>query len=269
MFPLAGKSFPKTGDELADAIRGALDDVFTLGDADAAVKITGDDFPEIKKLLIDLDNAQVSATQPPAKPVAVGKRSGGITVGQLEISGHPIRYEKSKVDVGLKAKGVKLEFAKDKGGHPLLVLADAADGTAEAKVSNEDLRSIVLAAATIAAKEHGVTIKDVEIKLTSQGERSVAADVRVEARKAIVSGVVHLTGRADVDDDLNATISDLSCTGEGMIGKMAAGFLKGKLDDYNGRQFPLMAFSLGDVTLRDLKVDAKRGLHVTAKFGSK
>jgi hypothetical protein len=31
---------------------------------------------------------------------------------------------------------------------------------------------------------------------------------------------------------------------------------------------PLMAFSLGDVALRDLKIDLKKDLHITAAFGT-
>jgi hypothetical protein len=268
MFPLAGKSFPKSDRELTDAIRGALLDVFSLPkDADAVTAAGG--FPDLKKLTIDLDGARVTATDPPPKPAPAGKRTSGLTVAQLEVSGRPIHYGNGKVDVYLKAKGVEFDFAKDKGGHPLLVLADAAEGQAEVKIGSKDLQAIVLAVAAAGAKEHGVTIQDVEIKLTSEGKRSVAADVRVTAKKSIVKGVVRLTGRADVDDALNAKISDLSCVGEGMIGKMAAGFLSGRLEEFNGREFPLMTFSLGDVKLRDLKVDAKGGLNVTAQFGSK
>lgn len=269
MFPLAGKSYPADADELISAIRGALEEVFSLPKPDHVVKVTGDEFPSLKKLAINLDGASVDAAEPPEKPVAKGKRTEGISVGHFEFTGHPLRYENAKVDLEVTAKGVKLDFAKDKGGHPLLVLADAQEGHAEANVSKEDLRALVIAGASAAAKEQGVKIQDVVIELTSTGKRSLAADVRVTARKAIVSGVVRLTGRAEVDDDLNATVSDLSCDGEGMVGKLAAGFLRGRLEAMNGRQFPLMAFSLGDVTLRDLTVDVKRGLHVKAKFGSK
>lgn len=268
MFPLAGKSYPASSEELGRAIEGALAEVFTLAKSGQAVKVSGDDFPALKKLTINLDGAQVNATEPPDKPLAKGKRTEGIQVSQFEFSGHPIRYENSKVDLEVTARGVQLDFAKDKNGHPLLVLVDAQEGQAQANVSKDDLRTLVTAIASAAAKEQGVKIQDLEIDLTSAGKRSVAADVRVTARKAIVSGVVRLKGRADVDDDLNATISDLTCEGEGMVGKLSAEFLRGRLKAINGRKFPLMAFSLGDVTLRDVTVDVKRGLHVKARFGS-
>src|SRR4029079_16222188 len=117
------------------------------------------------------------------------------------------------------------------------------------------------------AKQQGVTVQDLSVNLTSEGDRSVEAEVRVKAKKLMMSGVIHVRGKLDVDDELNATVSDLSCKGEGVVGSMAAGLIQGKLQEYNGRRIPLMAFSLGDVSLRDLKIDTKGGLHVTAKFG--
>jgi hypothetical protein len=41
----------------------------------------------------------------------------------------------------------------------------------------------------------------------------VAADVRIKEKKMMVSGVIRVTAKLNVDDELNATISDLSCTG--------------------------------------------------------
>jgi hypothetical protein len=50
---------------------------------------------------------------------------------------------------------------------------------------------------------------------------------------------------------------------------MASGLVKSKLKPYEGQTFPLMTFSLGDVALRDLKIDVKNNVQVTADFGSK
>jgi len=65
----------------------------------------------------------------------------------------------------------------------------------------------------------------------------------------------------------DATASKLICTGEGMVGSAAAGFLQKRLDGYKGTSIPLMAFSLGDVTLRDLQIKVNGALQVTAAFG--
>jgi hypothetical protein len=108
-----------------------------------------------------------------------------------------------------------------------------------------------------------------ELTLTGEGERSIAAEVRVKAKKLMVSGVVRITGRVDIDDELNATVSRLDAEGEGVVGSMASGLVRSKLKPFEGRTFPLMTFSLGDVSLRDLKIDVKNNVQVTAEFGSK
>jgi len=268
VFPLAGKSFPTSSDELAEAINGALAEVLTLDDDDA-VSAEGGKFPSIKKLKINLNNASVSAAEPPPKPKPTGKREPGVQVDQLEVVGKPIRYEQNKLELELKASGVKFDYGRDKKGNPLLVLADAKDGRVQARMSKADIESLARAAAELAGKQQGIRIEGLDLTLTSEGQRSLAADVRVKAKKMMVSGVVRITGRVDIDDEMNATVSNLNAEGEGMIGAMASGLVKGKLKGYEGKTFPLMTFSLGDVSLRDLKIDVKSNVQVTAEFGSK
>jgi len=267
VFPLAGKQFPRTPDELSGSIRDALSEVLTIPKNGSAVVVDAPKFPTVKKMKVDLDGASVRAATPPPPPKPTGKREPGITVSQLEVTARPIKYEASKVNVQLKGSGLEFDFAKDKKGAPILVLTDAEDGNVDLNIDKADIKSLALAAASMAAKEQGVTIKDVEVNLRSEGKRSVAADVRVNAKKMMVSGAVHLKGKLDVDDELNATLSDLECTGEGVVGSIVSKFVQPKIKPYNGRKIPLVTFSLGDVSLRDLKIDAKNGLHVTARFG--
>ena len=61
-------------------------------------------------------------------------------MSQLEVSGHPIKYEASKIEVQLKGTGLEFEFAKDKKGNPLLVLTDAEDGNVDLKVAKADIK---------------------------------------------------------------------------------------------------------------------------------
>ena len=269
MFPLAGQDFPTNIKELAIGIRDALAEVLTLPTKESAVAATGG-YPQVKQLKINLDGASVSATEPPPKPKPTGKREPGIEVDQLEVSGHPILYEKSKLDLDLSARGVKLDFARDKNKKPLLVLADAREGRVEAKMSKADIEAAIKSIAGKVAKQQGIVLQDLDLKLTSESDRSVAVEVRVKAKKMIMSGVISVKGRLDLDDELNATVSGLSASGEGVIGSMASGIVQNKLKPYDGKKFPLMAFSLGDTTLRDLSISAKgANLQVTAAFGSK
>ena len=268
MFPLAGKNFPDSAEALTQAIQDALTQVLALGKKGDAVTAEGGKFPSVKKLKINLNNAEVNANEPPPKPEPTGKRQAGIEVDQLEVVGKPIKYEKNKLELELKASGVRFDFGRDKKGQPLLVLADAKEGHVHAKMSKEDIETLARAAAEMAAKPQGIKIEGLDLTLSSEGKRSLAADVRVKAKKMMVSGVIHIRGRVDMDDELNATVTKLDCDGEGMVGAMASGLVKSKLKPYEGKVFPLMTFSLGDVALRDLKIDVKNAVQVSAEFGS-
>jgi hypothetical protein len=267
MFPLAGTDFPTTSDELASAVQSALATVFTLPGNRNAVSVDGGTFPDVTTLRLELDDASVSAAKPPPRPIGVGQRSPGITVERLEISGRPIRYQNASLELDVTASGLTLDFDRDNQGNPLLVLTDARDGRVQAKIAKADLQAVLLEAAKLAARQQGVAVQDLKVDLESLGPRSVAARVRVQAKKMMMSGVVNIKGQLEVDDELNATVSGLGVSGEGVVGGMAAGLLQQKLRSYDGTKIPLMAFSLGDVTLRDLEIKVTDAVQVNAAFG--
>lgn len=268
MFPLAGNQFPQSADELAKAIQGVLAQVFSLPAGAAAVVAQAGAFPVIQKLVVNLDNAGTRPDAHAEKPEAVGPRTPGVQVNRLEVRGRPIRHESSKLDFDLTADAAKFDFARTAAGKPIAVLTAAQSGEAKARITKADLQTLLLNGAAAAAKAHGVTVQDVQVDLKSLGPRSVTADVRVKAKAMMMSGVVRFRGQVDVDDQMNAVLHGLDCVGEGMVGNMAAGAVKGKLKSYEGKQVPLLAFSLGDVRLKDLKLDATDGLAVSATFGS-
>jgi hypothetical protein len=267
MFPLAGKTFPTSKDELAQQIRDAMNDVLTLPKKGESVVAEGGSFPAVKKLKINLNGASVSATEPPPRPRPTGQREPGIEVDQLELSGHPIQYGSRKFDLDLTGRGLRFDFGRDRKGQPLLILADADEGHVKAKISKADIEALALEAARFFAQKQGVKIEDLDLTLTSNGPRSVAAEARVKARKLVMSGVIRIKGKLEVDDELNAIVSDLDVDGEGVVGSMVAPVLQKKIRPYNGMRIPLVAFSLGDVILRDVKIIVKDSVQVTAEFG--
>ena len=270
MFPLAGKNFPTSGDALDESITAALGEVFIFkGDKRDVVVIEGEEsFPSLQSVTINLDGATIRASKPPPKPIGTGNRQPGPRAELFSLSAAPIQYEQAKLNLKLTAGGLQFDFDRDNSGRPLLVLTAARGGTVDARIAKADIETLLKEAAALAAKQQGIKIEHLDLDLKEAGPRAIAATVRVKAKKLMMSGVIHLTGRLDIDDALNATVSKLDCTGEGMIGAAAAGIVKKKLTPYEGATVPLMAFSLGDVALRDLKVDLKTDLHVTAAFGS-
>ena len=267
MFPLAGKNFPKSTDELCSAIHDALEEVFKLPRNNDVVACSGGTFPQVKQVKVDLSDATVSLDSPPPIPIAKGKRQTGPSVSKLEVVGQPVRYQTSKAYFELSAQEVSFDFARDQQGEPILVLTDAKSGEVEFKVGQEDLQALIKAAATMAAKQQGVTIQELKVSLKNVGPRTLEGEAHLKAKKMVMTGRVMLRGRVEIDNDLVATLSNLSCTGEGVIGTMASGLLQGRIKQLEGQKFPLTTFSLGDVRLHGLNVVTTKGLHVTAQFG--
>ncbi len=75
-----------------------------------------------------------------------------------------------------------------------------------------------------------------------------------------------MNGRVDVDERLNARVSQLQCQGEGMIGGVVAGVIAAKLKQFEGRQFPLAGAYLSNVKLQGIQVDASDPVRVSATF---
>lgn len=268
MFPLAGKKFPGSSDELAASIHDALATVLSLPNNSSTVAAKGDRFPHIATLKVNLDGASVIGKAPPPKPIPSGKRQPGIEVERLDVSAQPIKYEKSKLDLTIKASGVNFDFGRDKKGNPLLVLTDARNGQVDAQISKKDIQSLLLAAAQEVGEQQKVKIQDLQLTLAQEGARSIAADVKVTAKKMLVSSTLELHGELEIDDELNATVRNLQASGEGVIAMMVSKVVQSKLKPYEGKTFPLVTFSLGDITLRDLKINVKKDVQVSARFGS-
>jgi hypothetical protein len=269
MFPLAGTSYPRSSDELKTAIRNSLAEVFQLPSGNSVVKIEGGVWPMLGRVVVDLSGAVLKVTEMPPRPIPQQPREPGLTVGELQILGRPIRYERSRLDLALNARSLRFDFAHDATGRAMLVLADATDGHVDLKMSKSDLQAALFSAATMAAKAHGVAIQDLQLNLASGGPRSFEGDLRVKAKKIMMSGVVHLRGKIDIDDSLVATLSNLACGGEGMIGSMAAALINTHLKANEGKKIPLMAFSMGDVSLHDVRIAVTEVIDVTAEFGRK
>ncbi|HEY2588725.1 MAG TPA: hypothetical protein VGI81_23485 [Tepidisphaeraceae bacterium] len=269
MFPLAGKSFPTSPQDLAAAIRKAMAEVISFPAKADPVRAEGGTWPSIDRVALDLTGAMIDPTKPPpAPPTLKGERQPGIKVGRLEVRGQPILIGKSEVNLALDGHNVGFDFARDAAGDAMLVLRDAKDGHVQVEAGKDDLQAMLRAAATTAGKPHGITIQDLQLTLTSDGPRSIGVEARVKAKKMVMSGTVVVRGKADVDDQLVATLSNLACTGEGMIGGMAAALVGSKLKAFEGKRVPLMAFSLGETKLRDVRISTGKTIRVNAEFGS-
>ena len=265
MFPLNTDTFPATAGELKRLLNESLHELFNV-ERDP-VELREKSYPHLESLSISLDGAEVRQ-RPPALPSLRGEPAPGLTVESFRAAGAALNVGPAVVDFALDARGLQLHQATDRQGHVVLVLHNAADGRVEISATVSGLEALIAEVAKSEAGKHGVNIDSVQLSLRSQTPRSLAAEIRLRARKLFVSAALRITGQLDLDEKLTAKLSGLDCSGEGAIASVACGILKPHLQKLDGREFALMSLPLGEVRLRDVRIGVGDKLSVTAEFGS-
>jgi hypothetical protein len=265
MFPLKTNALPTNAADLARHLNDSLRDLFHLPNDPVSIREVS--YPHLASLSVCLDGAQVQGPPPPV-PTIGAERSPALTVDSFTVKGSQVSVGPAGVDFALEAKQLALQRASGRDGNVVLVLESAADGRIEVSASPSDIEALIEEVARAEAGKHGVAIDTVRLSLRSNSPRSLAAQVRLRAKKLFLSTTLQITAQADLDEDLNATISGLDCTGDGALGGIACGVLKPHLEKINGRTFSLMSLPLGEVRLRNVQIIASDKLSITAEFGS-
>ncbi|MDP9098606.1 MAG: hypothetical protein M3N48_06380 [Verrucomicrobiota bacterium] len=265
MLPLKTNTLPDNAADLARRLNESLRELFQVPNDPVAVREVS--YPHLASLTVSLDGAQLRS-QPPTVPSPAGEATPSLIVDSFVAKGSQISVGPAAVDFALQAKNVHLHRATDSQGNVVLMLHSAADGRIEVSASPADLEALIAEVAKSEAAKQGVVIDSVQLSLRSNSPRSLAAEVRLRAKKLFLSTSLRITGQVDLDEELNAKISGLDCTGEGAMGGIACGILKPHLEKINGRKFSLMSLPLGEVRLRDVRIAAGDRLSITAEFGS-
>jgi hypothetical protein len=265
MFPLNATTLPATSAELAARLNASLRAVFTL--ARDPVQIRDLAYPHLAAIDVSLDGARLPG-RPPAIPSLATEAAPALTADSFNAGGRGISVGPAAIDFVLSANSVELLQAKDGRGNVVLLLHNASQGSVEASVAKSDLEALIAEVAKMEAAKHGVGIDNVQLFLRSQSSWSLAAEVRLRAKKLFVSASLRITAKLDLDTELNARLSGLDCVGDGAIAAVACGVLKPQLEKLNGRVFPLMSLPLGHVRLRDVRLAVGEKLSVSAEFGS-
>lgn len=266
MFPLKTATLPSTADALERLLNESLRDLFVVESDPVSIRAAS--YPQLEELNVSLDGARLRDQQPPAIPSLSSKPTPALTADSLKVSGSSLAVGPATIDLFLSATAVSLHQANDSKGNLLLLLHQAANGHIEISASPSDLEALIAEVVKTEAGKHGVTIDSVQLILRSKSSRSLAAEVRLRAKKLFLSASIRITGQLDLDEELNAKVSGLDCTGDGAIASVACGVLKPHLQKIDGREFPLMSLPLGEIRLRDVQLAVGDKLSVTADFGS-
>ncbi|HEX7518091.1 MAG TPA: hypothetical protein VF345_12510 [Chthoniobacterales bacterium] len=265
MLPLYTATFPSSATDLARLLNESLQRIF-IAESDP-VTVREHSYPHLDAISISLDGARLRPDSP-RPPVISDKTSSALEIDQLTLSASPLSLGPAEVNISFFAREVQLGQGKDPNDQIVLSLDSATDGNIEISMRQTDLEALIAKLAQNQASRQGITIDGVQLKLRQKSAHSLTAEVHLRARKLFLSASVRVTGQLDLDDQLNLKISDLNCTGDGGIATLACGILTPYLHKIDGREFPLMSLSLGEVRLHDVRLAVDEDLTIAAEFGS-
>ena len=263
MLPLAGTS-PTSPEEL----RHALDRGLQLqGLLPRSLTVTGGLWPAVETLRIDLTGGEITRDRPFPHPA--GPASSTVNVTHLEVIGMPLLLVGAPVQFHLRATEVVLhEHQNANTGGFLLVPASAREGSLDLQSKLADLEAMLQRTASEAAKPHGVDITQVSVKLVSNSPRSVAIEAVITVKAFMMKTQINVSGDAEIDGDMMLHLKNLRLTGSGIAVGMAKTFLKPHFDRLEQKPVSLGAFALGEVKLRDIRVEVGETVRVAAQFGA-
>lgn len=262
MLPLSSEKTPAAAQELAEALNGGL---VARGITPRSVEATGDAFPKLNTLSIDITGAQLGRDA--RLPAITGTAGGGVQVERFDLIGAPLFFEKTALELRIAATQLKSHFLGGPGDGALVM--DSADtGTVSVAVAKEALEALVQLLAAEAASKQGIEVRKTNLTFTQEGPRAVLFRAEVTAKVFVMTAKLSLSGRAEIDGDLNARFSGLTLGGDAMITKLAGGYLRPHLDRLEGRVFPLLAFSLGGLKLQDVEILVGPTIEIRARLGT-
>jgi hypothetical protein len=268
ILPLARAELPATGGELAKSITDAWRGALQLKDPTRVVTILGGRYPAIESLRVDLTGANVVPVKKPASAASEPKPTGQmLAVRDFALFAEPMTSRKGNLNLQVTGQNVRLEVQKDKEGRSYLMMTDAKAGTFHYDSTIADMEKMMLASARESASKHAVTVRSVKLNMKNLGPRSIYVDLYVSTLVGFVPAGVRLTARVDVDDEMNARVSNLEADGDEILGPLITLFLRPSLEKYNGKTKRLMGFPNDKVKLKDVRIEVGEKVTLDAVFG--
>ncbi len=266
MLPLASSAFPASHEALSQSISLGFQQ---YGVTPRQLQIDGGLFPEVKIMRIDLSGSKV--TREHGMAAAGGTTISGperLHIDQVELNATPIEFEGMPLAFQLHATGAKFAPAGGAGSRAFLIPITAATGELLVSAQRTELEKLAHSLVAAAASKQGIEIKKTRLELHSTSARSLDFRAEVTAKMFIMSATLTVSGKLEVDDQLNARVSGLSCRGDGMIASAANAFLKPHFQRIESQPFSLNAFSLGELQLRDISLQTGETVQLRGVFGS-
>ncbi len=243
---------------LAQSLDAGARGAFEFSDDAPIAKLEGaeiaDGLTHVDDFRIDLAGARMRVDRRPSKVAITPHSPVVLTARHLSLAADPIHMGPGQIHLNFSAENARFErhhFKND--DRPALVMSDASSATVRMSVSRADMEAIMVEAANRVAGPVRVRKVNIHLQALHDG-RTVLWELTLDTRVAFLPAILHIKGRADIDASMDATLSDMSCQGDDVLGPLMAKLVWPALGKYEGKTRPLMTFGQGGLRVVDAHV---------------
>jgi hypothetical protein len=264
MIPLGRKDVPSPRQDLAQALDDALRRF--VQKSGRIVDLRSRVFPLVDEIWINLDGAKLDSPPPLAK--VEGETTPAFETAAVNVTGRNISVRGVPIDLRMEMRDVVFHKGTDAKGEAVLVLQQARDGHLVISAAQLDLEEAIGRIGGEKARLWGVELEQVRLAMRARSRRSLAADIKIQAKKFFTRAKVDIYAQLDINNEFVAKISEMKCKGDGKLGSFACAALAPFFEKLKSKTFPLKSLPLGGLQLRDIHVAVADTVELTVDFGS-
>jgi hypothetical protein len=261
---LGRKDFPSPRDDLAQALDAAMHRF--VQKSGRIVDLRSRVFPLVDEIRINLDGAKLDSPPPPAK--AEGETKLAFETAAVTVSGRNISVRGVPFNLRMEMRDVVFHKGVDAHGDAVLVVHRAREGKLALSAAQLDLEEAIGRLGGEKARLWGVDLEQVRLAMRARSRRSLAADIKIQAKKFFARANIDIYAQLDISNEFVAKVSELKCKGEGKLGSFACAGLAPVFEKLKSESFPLKSLPLGGLQIVDVHVAVADTIELTVDFGS-
>jgi hypothetical protein len=265
MISLGRKDFPSPRDDLAQALDAALHRFAQK--SGRIVDLRSRVFPLVDEIRINLDGAKVNSPTPPLAKVE-GETALAFETAAVTVSGRNVSVGGVRIDLRMEMRDVVFHKGADANGDAVLVIHRARDGQLVVSAAQLDLEEAIGRLGGEKARLWGVDLEQVRLAMRARSRRSLAADIKIQAKKFFARANIDIYAQLDISNEFVAKVSELRCKGEGKLGSFACAALIPLFEKTKSESFALKSLPLGGLRIVDVHVAVADTVELTIDFGS-
>src|SRR5882724_4395158 len=255
MIPLFRKDFPSLKGDLAQALDAALHRF--VQKSGPIVDLRSRVFPLVDELRINLDGAKVE-----------GETALAFETPAVNVRGRNISVRGLPLNLRMEMRDVVFHKGVDANGDAVLVIHRAREGQLVISAAQLNLEEAIGRLGREKARLWGVDLERVRLAMRPRSRRSLAADIKIQAKKFFARANIDIYAQLDISDECVANVSELKCKGDGKLGSFACGALEPLFEKLKSNAFPLKSLPLGGLQIVDVHVAVADTVELTVDFGS-